>query len=299
MATIAEVRATAVNVPMVAPYRFAFGTVASLTSTIVEVVDTDGVVGLGETPHGDLAAVVESLGARLVGLEPDALNECEARCLPPPGFSRWNDSAAARRAYGGIEIALWDLRGQRVGRPLVELLGGRVRESVAFTECFALRVGGESTPRAVVEYCVRLAAEFGVPWFEGKLGVLPPESELALVDHLVRELGPGHVLRLDADGAYPVATARSVAQRLAELGVGWLGDPCRTLDETARLRADGLPISFSTHEPDLARAVRQGVPDGICVDIAELGGCGEPRTSSGPVPRSASSSGAAPGMPAS
>jgi glucarate dehydratase len=63
-----------------------------------------------------------------------------------------------------------------------------------------------------------------------------------------------------------------VCQRLADVGVGWLEDPCRTLDETARLRADGVAVSFSTHEAALVRAGRDGVPDGICVDIAELGG---------------------------
>jgi glucarate dehydratase len=31
-------------------------------------------------------------------------------------------------------------------------------------------------------------------------------------------------------------------------------------------------VSFSTHEAALVRAARTGVPDGICVDIAELGG---------------------------
>jgi glucarate dehydratase len=71
---------------------------------------------------------------------------------------------------------------------------------------------------------------------------------------------------------YTVPTARVVCRRLADLGVGWLEDPCRTLDEVERLRADGTPMSFSTHEVALVRAARRGVPDGICVDIAELGG---------------------------
>ncbi len=60
---VRAVRATPVNVPMVAPYRFAFGSLGSFTTTIVEVEDEDGVVGIGETPHGDLAAEVERLGA--------------------------------------------------------------------------------------------------------------------------------------------------------------------------------------------------------------------------------------------
>lgn len=272
MSTIASVTATAVNVPMAAPYRFSFGRLSAFTTTLVQVTDSDGVIGLGESPHGDQVAMVERLGARVVGLAPDALNEAEGRCVARTGFSLWDDSAAERRAFGAIEMAMWDLRARRVGVPLCELLGGRVRDEVAFTEYFALRDGMESTPAEVVDYCVKMAAEFDAPAFEGKLGVLAVEDELAMVADLVRELGPGRLQRLDANGAYTVATARRVCRRLADLGVGWLEDPCRTLDEVARLRADGAPLSFSTHEAALVRAARTGVPDGICVDIAELGG---------------------------
>jgi glucarate dehydratase len=270
--TISSVRATAVNVPMVAPYRFSFGILASFTTTIVELTDSDGVVGLGESPHGDQVALVEALGARLVGLPLDALNEAEGRCVARTGFSLWDDATAERRAFGAIEMAMWDARARRDDVPLYSLLGGKVRDEVPFTEYFALRVGAETTPADIVRYCARMAEEFESPWFEGKLGVLPIESELAMIDELVRTLGPGRVQRLDANGAYTVATARQVCHRLADLGVGWLEDPCRTLDETARLRADGVAVSFSTHEAALVRAGKDGVPDGICVDIAELGG---------------------------
>lgn len=272
MSTIASVRATPVNVPMVAPYRFSFGTLASFTTTIVEVTDSDGVTGIGETPHGDLSAAVTRLGERLVGLSIDALNEAEGRCVARTGFSLWDEAAAERRAFGGIEIALTDLRARRAGVPVVDLLGGRVRDSVAFTEYFAFRDGAEETPGQVVTRCVALAAEFEAPWFEGKLGVFEVEAELAMVAELVRELGPGRVLRLDANGAYTVATARQVCRRLADLGIGWLEDPCRTLDEAERVRADGTPVSFSTHQVDLARAARRGVPDAFCIDASELGG---------------------------
>jgi glucarate dehydratase len=155
---------------------------------------------------------------------------------------------------------------------LVELLGGRVRDTVPFTEYFALREGIETTPADVIDYCVRMAAEFDAPLFEGKLGVLAVDDEMTMVADLVRTLGRGRVHRLDANGAYTVPTARRVCRELSELGVGWLEDPCRTLDEVERLRADGTPVSFSTHEVALVRAARRGVPDGICVDIAELGG---------------------------
>lgn len=272
MTTIARVAATAVNVPMVAPYRFSFGRLSGFTSTVVEVTDVDGVTGIGESPHGDQVALVQQLGERLIGLRPDELNEAERRCVPRTGFSLWADAAAERRAFGALEMAMWDLRARRAGVPLVDMLGGRVRDDVAFTEYFALRDGMEDTPAAVVDRCVQLAAEFGSPLFEGKLGVLPLADEMAMVADLVHALGEGRVHRLDANGAYTVATARTVCRRLADLGIGWLEDPCRTLDEAARLRADGVAVSFSTHEAALGSAARRGVPDGICVDIAELGG---------------------------
>lgn len=272
MSPIAAIRARAVNVPMVAPYRFSFGRLASFTTTIVEVTDADGVTGLGESPHGDQVEMVEALGARLVGLEPDALNEAERRCVATTGFSLWDDAAAERRAFGAIEMAMWDIRARRAGVPLVDLLGGRIRDEVEFTEYFAFRDGAEEHPADVVAYCVRMAEQFDASVFEGKLGVLSVAEELAMVADLVRELGPGAVQRLDANGAYTVATARQVCHRLADLGVGWLEDPCRTLDETQRLRDDGVAVSFSTHEAALVRGGRTGVPDGICVDIAELGG---------------------------
>ncbi|MEI6400607.1 MAG: mandelate racemase/muconate lactonizing enzyme family protein [Actinomycetota bacterium] len=272
MSTIASIVATPVNVPMVAPYRFSFGTLASFTTTIVEVTDSDGVTGIGETPHGDLSALINQMGSRLAGCSIDDLNGCEARCVARTGFSLWDDSANERRAFGGIEMALWDLRAKRAGVPLVDLLGGRVRDSVAFTEYFALRVGRDETPAAVVRYCEQMAADFDSPWFEGKLGVLDVDAEMAMVADLVRALGPGRVQRLDANGVYTVPTARQVVHRMADLGIGWLEDPCRTHDETGRLRADGVPVSFSTHQVDLARAARAGVPDAFCIDATEMGG---------------------------
>jgi glucarate dehydratase len=270
--TIARIQATPVNVPMAFPYRFAFGALRSFTTTIIEVTDSDGVTGIGESPHGDLTEAIGRMGSRLVGRRIDDDNGNEAVCLPGHGFSLWQDGAGDRRAFGGIEIALFDLRARRQNRPLVELLGGRVRNEVAFTEYFALREGAEETPAQVIDSCVRMASEHGSPWFEGKLGVLDVETEMRMVADLVSALGPGMVTRLDANGAYTVPTARQVIPRLAEQGIGWLEDPCRSLDEMAVLRADGVPISFSTHEVDFTRAARGGVPDGFCLDIAELGG---------------------------
>ena len=297
MSTIAQVRATPLNVPLVAPYRFAFGSLASFTTTIVEVADSDGALGIGETPHGDLAALVGRLGERLIGLDVEALNEIEARCVARTGFSLWDEAASERRAFGGIELALWDLRARRAGVPLVELLGGRLRDTVPFTEYFALRHGREETPAQVIDYCLAMAAQFASPLFEGKLGVLDLETELSMVGDLARELGPGRLLRLDANGVYTVPTARLVCRRLAEHGVAWLEDPVAPSTRPLAYAATGR-LSRSPHTRPTLHAPRAAAcPTAFASISPSLAASAARRTSCAPAPRWASTSGATAATP--
>ena len=66
---IRSVTATPVNIPLRAPYRFSYGSTASLTKTVIEVLTDDGVVGLGECADGDRASEVMAAGAKLIGLD--------------------------------------------------------------------------------------------------------------------------------------------------------------------------------------------------------------------------------------
>ncbi len=44
--------------------------------------------------------------------------------------------AAGAVALGAVDLALWDLLGRRAGLPVVDLLGGAVRESIpSYTTC--------------------------------------------------------------------------------------------------------------------------------------------------------------------
>ena len=112
---ITAVRATPVNIPFHAPYRFSLGSTASVTKTIVEVETDEGITGIGECADGDRSADVARLGERLAGLDPLALNECERRCVPAFEHSLWENVTALKRAFGAIEMALWDLRGRAEG----------------------------------------------------------------------------------------------------------------------------------------------------------------------------------------
>ncbi len=78
-------------------------------------------------------------------------------------------------------------------------------------------------------------------------------------------------LRLDANHAWTVPTARDALRRLAPYDIRCIEEPVGSHEELARLRPF-TDIAFSAHAPDLRRAVALGVPDFYVLNIVELGG---------------------------
>jgi len=71
LSAIRRVRATPVNVPLRAPYRFAYGSTASLTKTVVEVETDDGTAVFEGKTRDDVPALVAELvaaGRRVYGV---------------------------------------------------------------------------------------------------------------------------------------------------------------------------------------------------------------------------------------
>ena len=115
---ISAIRATPVNIPFTAPYRFSYGSITSLTKTVIELETDDGVTGLGECADGNRAADVVAAGERLIGLDVRDIAEAERRLVPGMRYTPWRNVIAARRVFGGIEMAMWDARGKNEGVPL-------------------------------------------------------------------------------------------------------------------------------------------------------------------------------------
>jgi glucarate dehydratase len=275
-ARIADVRATPVNIPLEAPYRFSYGSVASLTKTIVEVETGDGVVGVGEIASGDQAERVAHLRDRLIGLDILELNEAERRCVPAMRATPWDDVLAARRVFGGVEMALWDARGRMEGVPLVQLLGGSVRAEVELTEYFSYRLAGpshpgEATPLEVARHCARMIEEHGAGPFEGKVCTVSLDEEVEMVREVRAAIGDSRRLTLDANGGWTVPTAREAIRRLDRYAIHYYEDPVETPEELAQLRSH-TTASFSSHVVDLDRAIALRAPDAIVTNLNELGG---------------------------
>jgi len=272
---IASINATPVNIPFHAPYRFSYGSIASLTKTVIELVTDQGVVGLGECADGDRASDVMKMGEKLKGLDIRDIATAERRSVPGMRYTPWGNVTAARRAFGGIEMAMWDARGKIEGTSLSLLLGGAVRTEIALTEYFSYRFAGpsdpgESTPTDVARYCARMIEEHGSEIFEGKVGTVALDDEVAMVREIRAAIGERQ-LQLDANGAWTVPTAREALRRFEPFNIHWFEDPVETYEEMAELRA-ATRASFSTHIIDLPNAVRLRAPDAIVTNINEHGG---------------------------
>jgi glucarate dehydratase len=276
---IRRITATPINLPLEAPYLWAFGELPGFSVTIVEVETEDGLVGLGEAPSWLAAAIIrDQIAPALLGRDALDIAGAEFRCLPFfVGVQSIND-AARITAFGAVEMALWDLRGKAWKQPLYQLLGGAVRKEIPFTDYFSLRadgpgVRGERSPEAVADYCVGLHETHGTTFFEGKFSTLDPGISLRMIELIRRRLGDDVMIRIDSNQAYSLATARRLARPLEELGVRNWEDPVPTLAEMQELRRH-CSIPFSTHDTNIAHAMVHKIPDAICSNPAILGGIG-------------------------
>jgi glucarate dehydratase len=272
---IRAIRATPVNIPFVAPYRFSYGSIASLTKTVIEVETDDGVIGLGECADGDRAHDAIKAGEKLKGLDIRAIGEAERRLVPGMSYTPWGNVMAQRRVFGGIEMAMWDARGKTENAPLWLLLGGKAREKIALTEYFSFRLPGanhpgEATPKDVAHFCAKMIEEFDSQVFEGKVATVALRDEITMVREVRAAIGERD-LRLDANGSWTVPTAREAIRRLEPYAISWYEEPVEIYEEMAQLRGV-TNASFSAHIIDLPKAVALRAPDAIVSNINEHGG---------------------------
>src|SRR5215467_1576216 len=91
-------------------------------SDLVVAIETDaGITGIGEGGSRDM---LEQCAGRLIGQDPNAIERCwqdmYRAFFYPPGREKMH-------ALGALDLALWDIRGKVLNRPVHALLGGMAR----------------------------------------------------------------------------------------------------------------------------------------------------------------------------
>ncbi|SEU16929.1 glucarate dehydratase family protein [Nonomuraea wenchangensis] len=263
--------------------------------TIVEVVTDEGLTGLGET-YGDLGHLgkVRECAQALVGLDVHAMNAMYARVAATVGdvvtdlhglTGVATKEKSVDRVFAAFEVACLDIRGKAAGVPVVDLLGGRVRDAVEYSAYLFYkwaghpgdkpdRFGAALDPAGVVEQAALLIQEYGFKSIKLKGGVHPPDEEIAAIKALY-EAFPGVPLRLDPNAAWTVATSIRVGRELDGM-LQYLEDPTPDISGMAEVAAS-VPMPLATNmcvvTPDhLPPAIAAGAIGVLLLDHHYWGG---------------------------
>lgn len=264
---------------------------------LVRVYTDEGLVGLGECYWGPgVENSVHHLKPLLLGEDPhniDWLYQKMVRGMSGAGTT----GGAMVAAISGVELALWDLKGQALGTPIYNLLGGRYRRRIrVYADCGH---GAEPTPASWAEKARRVVAKgftaikfdvdniaperFGDPyhvsvagqrgWLEGQQQPLS-NRELDLIVRLVgavREaVGPDIDIAVDCHWNYNTRDAIKLAQELAPLKLLWLEDPTPPDNVEALKRVtDNSPVPVCSGENHYTRHGLRSMITTQAVDIVQ------------------------------
>ncbi|HEX2113629.1 MAG TPA: mandelate racemase/muconate lactonizing enzyme family protein, partial [Alphaproteobacteria bacterium] len=127
--------------------------IAERPNLIWVLVETnDGLTGLGESFRGAEAveaAIHAQIAPWLLGRDARRIEAISRHLLTP--YVGFHSASAEVRAASAIDIALWDLAGQRHGIPIHEALGGASRDSIpAYNTCAGYAYNTSGTERRAI-----------------------------------------------------------------------------------------------------------------------------------------------------
>lgn len=247
---------------------------------VIKVTDNEGMVGWGqcvpsprwsyETLETAQTTIDTYLAPELIGCDPfdvPVLHALMNRAIAG-SFSTGQPLAKA-----GLDLALFDLTGRRLGQSAAQRWGRRGRSAVALSWTL--------NPQSLDEIGaqIALAASRGYRSFNVKIA---PDAKFDLeLCRQVRQLVPDAFVWVDANGGYDEPTARAVAPRFADLGIAALEQPlpANCLAGYQRLkRQHALPILMDEGivcRADLEAFLHFDLLDGVAMKVSRCGGLTE------------------------
>jgi L-alanine-DL-glutamate epimerase-like enolase superfamily enzyme len=212
---------------------------------VVEIHTDEGIVGIGETDTNPWVAreCIRARGTHCMGL---GLQEMLSSADPMQPEALWErmysgSKMTGRRgalicAMGAIDMALWDIKGKALGKPIYELLGGLPSRKVTpYASLLPTGCTVEEYGESLIEKALR-ARSLGFRAAKLEVCVNGPyshnglqESDDAVVEIVAecrRAVGPDLVLMVDVAYAWPDArTALAVIERLAPYDLFFIETP--------------------------------------------------------------------------
>jgi galactonate dehydratase len=230
--------------------------------TIVRVHTDEGLIGLGEATYSQkepvVCAAVEHMKTELIGQDPSRIEWIWHHIYRRSSVSGiWRMAGPVwMSAMAGIDIALWDIKGQVAGLPIYELLGGAFRDRVDVYTHF-----GGATPQQQAEMALQkkeegyFALKGGACWrdraaldWDTYLDDGDPATTQANFEAVREAVGPETKLFIDCHGRFTVANSIRLAKRLEHLDLFAYEDPVAPddLSAYAKIRREiSIPIMGS------------------------------------------------------
>ena len=214
----------------------------SLVAVVTDViVDGKPVIGYGFNSNGRYgqgALIRERFVPRILEAAPLALLDDTGENLDPHRI--WATMMANEKpgghgersvAVGTIDMAVWDAVAKIAGKPLYQLLAERYGNGVAKRKVFVYAAGGYYWPGQGIEGLEREMQSYldrGYSVVKKKIGGASLAEDCKRIEAVLKLLGPGQHLAVDANGRFDLPTAIDYAKALSQYPLFWYeeaGDP--------------------------------------------------------------------------
>ena len=218
----------------------------------VRIYTDEGIVGIGEC-FRRLPEVVKTVVEKII--RPILLDKD-----PMDTEVRWRDmiqaasasdmGGAVHCAIAGLDIAMWDIKGKALEKPIYELLCGKAREKV---QMYASSMRRDLTPLEEAKRAVSLVEEGykGYKLHSALPGAIddPSDQTIETVREVRAAIGPDIEILVDVNGAFSAHHAIEIGKALEDLGVFHFEEPRPhyDLDGLATV-ADALDIPIASGE---------------------------------------------------
>jgi len=261
------------------PYYWSHGIINSTEIILIEIETENGVKGYGEsiaTPSGEgVKAFIDSASSVLIGEDIFQNQRIIKKCYHSL-FQAHGTCSAPRfgaQILSGLEMALWDLCGKIVERPLHELLGGKYRDKI---EYFGF-IQGNSADELAID--AKKLSKNGHKVIYGKIG-REESTDVQIVKKVREAVGKDIRLRFDPNEAWDLVTAKRMIEKLEDFSIEMIEQPCNHMNISVLKQIKDLnKVSIGVDQSvfnlnDLFQIALLNAADLVILGLHETGGIG-------------------------
>jgi len=239
-------------------WRWSGGITLQRNAVLVKVETDKDIYGIGEIgesaflPRSVQQIVEERFKPLLVGEDPTNVEKLWQKMYVRS--AHWGRKGVVIPIISGIEIALWDLLGKWLNRPVYELLGGIYREKIR-----VYASAGMSKPTQELIDEVKQYVEEGYLAVKVRIGREDPRPDIEMVRELRSAVGNKIDIMVDAGQCYvdfpwDLTVALKVARELEKCNIFWLEEPLHPDDiEGYRCLSSAVDIPIAAGENEFTR----------------------------------------------